>query len=772
METLDPTSAAHLPTLGPYRLLRPLARGWASTWWQAQDTDSQRELQLLVWQRLPLPGLSNQVWRAACGPLMALRHPNLVTVLDASIEQGQPVLVIEAVQGVSLAQWLAEQEAMAPRQAVLTVIGMLDGLAFAHAAGVVHGRLEPSCVILDAAGRPRVSDFSVLPVPVDLQQLPTASGLYLSPEVVQGGAPDTAADIFCAGLVLYELLAGRPAVQDPNPQRARARLLEEDLTLPADVARGEHGEAQLRSILAHCLAREPAQRYAGAAQLREALQEWLTPALLEGEADSRGGQTLNRLMQQMMQQPDLPVQAEVVRRVRRLAGAEKVNLDEISRAVLDDVSLTQKLLRMTNAAYFSSVGGGSITTVSRAVALMGFMAIRDLAGTLPTLEDMRDRARAEALREEYERGRLAGRYAARLCPTQAEEEESFITALLQNLGRTLVRFYLPDEAAQIRQLSHSQGGSEASAVLSVLGLSFEDLGVSVARSWGLPEALVRGMRRPAADHTPRRPEKRDDWFRLLAGLGNELADVQTRVDRREHALRQTAVIDRYTKALGVTGSEIWAVIDAFQPPAPPKAAAGVAGAAQPAPAIPAEQAHPLSRARARVRVAVAHTRETELLLKIAGEAVFDTFQCQHVVVALREPGTETFALRLAFGVRQGVLRQHFRFRLDDEGDLFSTLCRNGADTLIRDAASPRIASRLPAWFHRHIRASSLMLLPLVQGDRPVGLLYADKVQVDGFRLADRELALLRGLRDELQLALPDSVAATAPLRAALKPGNS
>ncbi|MCW7542122.1 HDOD domain-containing protein [Aquabacterium sp. A7-Y] len=747
MENLEATTLGHLPALGRYRLVRALARGSASSWWLAQDAAALREVQLQVWHRLPLPGLGSQVWRAAAAPVMALRHPNIVAVLDASIEDGQPLLQVEAVTGVALSQWLTEHEAMPPRQAALSVIGMLDGLAHAHAAGVVHGRLEPACVVLDIAGRPRLSGFTVLPAPLDVDALPSASGLYLAPETVQGGTSDARADVFNVGLILFELLTGRPAVQDQNPQRAAARLLEEDLTLPRGLRGIEHGEAQLRAIVARSLARDPAQRYASAAELREALQDWLTPALLDGSGDSRAARTLNRLMQQIAQQADLPVQGDVVRRVRRLSGAEKVNLDEISRAVLDDVALTQKLLRMTNAAYYSSVGGGSITTVSRAVALMGFMAIRDLAGALPTLEDLRDQPVAESLREEYARCRLAGRYAERLCPTEAEEEESFVTALMQNLGRTLVHFYLPEDAAQIRQLALSQGGSESSAVLAVLGLDFEDLGVSVARTWGLPETLVRGMRRPAPDGLLRRPEKRDDWFRLLGALGNELAEVQTQVERREQALRNTAIIDRYGKVLGLTSQQIWAAVDAEQ--AAP-AAREAAAAARPAASAPA---HPLARAATRLRVAVAQSQEAQALLRITAEAVFDTFQCQHVALALREPGTDVLVVREACGVREALLRQHFRFRLGQEADLFSALCLKGADTLIRDAATPTLAARLPAWFHRHVRAASLMLLPLIVDGVPVGLLYADKSQVDGFKLADRELNLLRALRDELQKGL-------------------
>ena len=108
--------------------------------------------------------------------------------------------------------------------------------------------------------------------------------------------------------------------------------------LPGGLRAIDHGEAQLRAIVQRALARDLQARFGSAQAMRQGLQDWLTPALLDGSADTRAGQTLNALLQRMAVQPDLPVDAAVVRRVRRLAAAERVNLGEIARAVLDDVA--------------------------------------------------------------------------------------------------------------------------------------------------------------------------------------------------------------------------------------------------------------------------------------------------------------------------------------------------------------------------------------------------------------------------------------------------
>lgn len=774
MEAAEETFAEQAQPLGRYRLLRPLGRGPLSAWWVAALADTARrvdgpphDVHLKVWHRSPLPGLSSQVWKAACAPVLALSHPNIVQALDASIEQGQPVMAFEPVQGVSLARWLTEHDGMPARQAVLIVIGLLDALAYAHAQGVVHGRVRPGNLLIDMAGRTRLTDFTVLPMPQELGQLATATGLYLAPEVAQGGSADVQSDVFAAGLVLYELLSGHPAIQDAVPQRAIARLLDEDIQLPGGLRAIDHGEAQLRAIVQRALARDLQARFGSAQAMRQGLQDWLTPALLDGSADTRAGQTLNALLQRMAVQPDLPVDAAVVRRVRRLAAAERVNLGEIARAVLDDVAMTLKMLRMVNAAYFSSVGGGSITTVSRGIALMGFSAIRDLAGTLSTLDDLTDGALSESLREEYSRCRTAGRLAARLCPTEAEEEESYIAAVLQNLGRCLVQYYLPDQAAQIRQLALSQGGSEPAATLSVLGVGFEDLGISIARTWGLPEVYLRAMRRPAKATVIRAPEKRGDWFRLLGSLGNEVVEAQLRREPRRPR-GGNAMIDQYAHVLGVTAEAVWEASDGAGRPLQPAATVVQSPAAPPQAEVPPPVAdtppladppsvadvavHPLSRAIHELRLAMSRPYTLDKVLAIVGQAVHIALQCRHVVLAVREPLSGMFLARQAWGENSDLLRQHFRFPSGEGADVFSALCAKGADTLIRDATTGAIASRLPRWFQNHVAAPTFMLLPLVVGGKTVAFLYADRAEVDGFKLSDRDLSLLRSLRDELRPA--------------------
>lgn len=744
-------TAANTATLGHYQLLRRVASDLDSDWWQARESGSQREWLLQVWQQSPVPQLTPASWRDATAGVRALRHPNILQAVEARVEERRAVLVCAPLSGMVLAQWLADHEAMPVRQAVLVAIGLLDALAHAHESGQVHGQVRPDAVWLDITGRALLGGFPPTGRLMDPLRLPTARGLYLAPEVAAGLRPDVRSDVHGVGLVLYELITGRPAVSDPQPRRALERLQTEDLQVPAPWLRGP-GEDSLRSLIHRALSRDPQQRPADAQALRQALQDWLTPAVLEDGGDTLAQRTLNTLLARLSVQSDLPVQTQSIRHVRRLAAAERVNLDEITRAALEDVALVHKLLRMTNAAYFSSVGGGGITTVSRSIALLGFETIRDLAGTLPQLDDLRDSAQREALADEYARCRVAGRTAARLCPTQAEEEESYIAALMQTLGRVLVQFCMPEEAAQVRQLARSRDQSEDQAARAVLGLSFEDLGVAVGRIWGLPEELLRVMRPPPAGTPARSPERRGDWFRLLGAVGNVVASAHARDAVRGLSSRHVQALEHYAAALGLQAQQVWEAAGFVASPAsaPSSPGGGPKTTAGPVLRPILSPAHPLSQAILDLRAALARQDDRESCLNIVGEAVLRHFECRHVVLAALDPASAWFQAQQVWGEGGESLRAHFRFSRDDPTDAFSTLCARGADSLIRDATTPGLAAKLPSWFRTHVAAPAFMLLPISDGHGTAAVLYADHAQLNGFKLSDRDLSLMRSLRDELR----------------------
>jgi len=136
-------------------------------------------------------------------------------------------------------------------------------------------------------------------------------------------------------------------------------------------------------------------------------------------------------------------------------------------------------------------------------------------------------------------------------------EDAFLAALFQNLGRMLLGYYFPAESIQLeRAVAEGRfSGGEVTAAIHYLGLSLEDFGCGVARSWGLPADLLYCMRRPFGRPPVRRPQTGREYLRWLAVAANDLTAALTGPDNIEPAQRLKAVTDRYARVLGLAAED-------------------------------------------------------------------------------------------------------------------------------------------------------------------------------------------------------------------------
>jgi eukaryotic-like serine/threonine-protein kinase len=721
------------------------------------------------------------------------------------VHEQQPYLVFEYVPGPTLAQHVKAQGALPATQAVAMLLGVLDALEAAHAAGVVHRDLKPSNILIDASGRARVMDFGIaarLHDPGNLDQVVGTPG-YMSPEATQGGLPTATMDVFSAALVLVEMLSGAQLIRERDPYRAMHRVAAEDLSLPDGLS--SEVDDGLRRVLMRALARDPNQRWPSAVAFRDALKSWLAPpSASDDAAPARAGQSsgaLDFLLRRMRHKTDFPALSDSVARIQRVASSENESLASLSSEILKDVALTNKLLRMVNTAHFTHAGGGSISTVSRAVALVGFAGIRNMALSLVLLEHMHDKKHANQLKEEFLRSLMAGSVAGELCPVDRESEEAFIAAMFQNLGRLLAEFYFPEEARQVRSVVAEQvkagrprtQAGEDSVSINVLGLSFEELGLGVAKAWGLPDNLQRCMRKPSGEPPARGSMKTADRLRWLALAANDVTDTLLRCNPGESGPALAALGERYSKALGISVkdienatakartklSEMAQAMNLHVPSESPTARLlrVTLDTAPPAEAVDSLSSHELQATlpaplapkpmdnAAEVMAAgiqditnsmVENFRLNEVLRMIL-ETMFRALGFRRIVFCLRDPKTETLTGRFGLGDGAERVSAAFKVPLKTPNDLFAAVCTKGADTLISDATVANIAARLPRWYRESVNAPAFLLLPLLMKGAPFALIYADNAQPGGIALGEKELSLLRTLRNQAVMAFKQAV---------------
>jgi eukaryotic-like serine/threonine-protein kinase len=454
-----------------------------------------------------------------------MRHPNIVPIFEAGEEGGDLYLVFEYVPGQNLAEFLAQSGALSAVKAVNILRPILDAIIQAHERGIIHRDLKPSNILLDENGTPRVMDFGIaarLDGPSDHQDEYSGTPAYMAPEYIERHESSERSDVFATGLILFEMLAGRRAVEGENLFRIMNRIANEDIKLPPNVVVDD----RLSGILYKALARDPEMRFQSALQFAEALDNYLEPED-EAAGNSAGRQaTLDFLLRRMRHKTDFPALSESVSAINKIANSETESVNKLSNSILKDFALTNKLLRLVNSAYFRPAGGGTISTVSRAVIVLGFEAVRNIAITVLLFEHLQNKANANQLKEEFLRANLAGILAKDISAAakMPDLEQIFICALFHSLGRLLAQYYFPEESDEIRRVMEQKMCSDDQASMQVLGISFEDLGIAIAKQWGFPSLIVGSMRKLSPGRV-KKPVTQEERLRMLSGFANELCDV-------------------------------------------------------------------------------------------------------------------------------------------------------------------------------------------------------------------------------------------------------
>jgi serine/threonine protein kinase len=795
--------------LGRFELRRILGQGAQSVVWLAFDPRLEREVAI----KLMKVGAGASItaipqWLQEARHVSRLSHPNIVPVFEADVQDLHPYLVFEYVAGQTLSDLLATSGALPAVRAADLMADVLDALVAAHAAGVIHRDVKPSNILVDASGRARVMDFGIAAPVQDAQPdagrpLYTGTPGYMAPEVAQGQTPTAAVDIFSAGMVLAEMLAGQPLVVERDPYRAIYRIVHEPLALPDGL--GPDVDDALRGIVLRAIDRDPAQRHPGAQAFRDALVAWSAKASgADGAESAQGGQahinsTLAFLLRRMRHTADFPAMSDSVARIQGIASSDTESLSSLTNEILKDVALTNKLLRMVNSAHFAR-GGGSISTVSRAVSLVGFNGIRNMALGLVLLEHMQDKAHANVLKDEFVRNLMAGSIAGELCTLARDSEEAFIGAMFQNLGRLLAEFYFPDEARKVRAMVHAarQPVRESQAATQVLGLDFETLGVGVAKAWGLPDSIQRCMRRPGGQPPAKVPADAGERLRWISAAANDIADVILHSSATDVEARLAQTARQYARVLGLTGQEMAARtlagrrklvelargmqlqvlpgsgaakllklpqdatsgVEAGDSLLPPALHATREAAAADDPALQRDAqfvAQTLTAGIQDVTNALVEDFKLSDVLRMILETMLRAMAFERIVFCMRDPRTDTLTGRFGLGEDVGGVVRAFQVPLKPaQPDLFAAVCNRGADTMISDATEPRIAGNLPSWYRRTVDARTFLLLPLHIKGKPVGLIYADMGARAGLALDEKELSLLRTLRNQAVMAFKQS----------------
>jgi serine/threonine protein kinase len=269
---------AHLG-IGDYELLEEIGRGGMGVVWKARQRSLDRIVALKMLLFSGLASAENlERFRREAHAAAALAHPNIVRVLEITEHDRQPLLVMDYIEGESLAQRL-QRDPLPAREAAQLIEKIARAMHLAHERGIIHRDLKPSNILLDHRREPHVTDFGLAKLTaagtsdltLSAQALGTPS--YMPPEQAVGQTTSATADIYGLGAILYHCLTGRPPFQSATIPDLLVQLREQEPVAPRLL--NSRIPRDLETICLKCLEKDPVKRYPTAGALADDLQRFL-----------------------------------------------------------------------------------------------------------------------------------------------------------------------------------------------------------------------------------------------------------------------------------------------------------------------------------------------------------------------------------------------------------------------------------------------------------------------------------------------------------------
>jgi HD-like signal output (HDOD) protein len=485
--------------------------------------------------------------------------------------------------------------------------------------------------------------------------------------------------------------------------------------------------------------------------------------------------TMELLWSRVRQRGDLPGFSRVVSAIIGAMRGEDDREFNMTKTVLQDPALTQKVLRLANSAMYSVFGQG-INTVSKAVIVLGTEAIGHLALGLKLIDGLSTASNASApARSEMEKAVLAGHIARQVAASAStrDAEEAVVCSMLHSLGRMMATFYLPDRWQLVQERCAGLDVSEHDAVREVLGLGLDDIGRQAAEQWGLPAGLISTLQ----DVPPKpvgEPLDHSDWLAAVSTLSSRCADALCAEDDTS-ADRVIRLAENYAEMLGLEPAQLVTAVDSAQRTAASEDSVVVrplrpiesddaaaheirqerAAARNPV-GKPPNATHILTQGVADIRGA-AQSASTSQLMTMALETVYQGLGFSRAIAFLRDQEQAQYVARMCFGEGVQELLPRLVFGDAYQPDVFHAALANDKMIFVENALDAGFVNKVPRWWRDTLpSARSFMVLPLTINRQPAGFIYGDwDLSVPVARIEQAEVVSLNELRMLVVRAVED-----------------
>jgi eukaryotic-like serine/threonine-protein kinase len=727
-----------------------------------------------------------------------LSHPHIIPLYEIGFHQESPFLVYQYYEGEQLKQRLQREGKLKQLDAVNIANQFLDGIAYAHNNNIIHRDLNPSNLLIDKEGNAKIMDFGISITAGTMTTSTEVTGTvnYLSPEQLTNSELGPSVDIFASGLILYEMLTGHQVYTANNTMAVMYKITNEFVPPPSK--RNQEIDKDLDAVVMKALEKEPANRYASATEMQAALKKYLkVDDDNENESsDSNTSSTVDFLLRRMKRKQDFPAVSTHITEINQKSSASNTSsANELSNVILKDFALTTKVVRLVNSSFYGQFGG-EITTVSRAIVILGYEQVRAAVLSIILFEHLQNNEQAAELKNAAYTALMSGiisREKAKQMKNINEDdvETSFVASMFHTLGKLLSIYYFPEEFEAMKTLVLNKGVDEDQAMRSVLGASYEDLGRGIAKEWKLPNIIGDSMKRLPEGVVPVAKTSKESLGQLSC-FSNELCAITTNNEDTEQAYADLAA--RYKDSLGITKESIDKLLESsikeaeeftrilnidtskvtvfnnirknadekedgenWSTEVNDKKPSGDDGATFET--VKAEtktqqqnQHDILVNGIAEITNSLLGDVNLNDVLTMVLETIYRGMGFNRVLFAIHDAKNKRVLARFGLGKGIDEIIPNFRYEIDGSDDVFVSTIKKGKEFIVLDVNSAEYKDRIPPWARKLTMPTTVVLYPLVVNKRCLGLIYADNDD-SSIKISMEALGFFKTLRNQASLAI-------------------
>lgn len=514
--------------------------------------------------------------------------------------------------------------------------------------------------------------------------------------------------------------------------------------------------------------------------------------------------TRQQILNRIRADKGLPTLGVAIAKVVEIASSGEDSVADLAHFILSDVALTQQILRLSNTIAYRTSGSVSVTTISRAIFLLGFDTIKANALAALLVDGFKNQRQAQAVRRELVQA-LCASVAAREISRKTSphnSEEAAVAALFKNIGRILVASFdhLLYEKIQSEIRTRCPPATFISSLAASdicsqhLGCSFERFGDAVLQDWKIPDTIIHALQAlPAGDQ--KKSSNHNEWLKQVACLSEAIGEMfineQTDTDAKNIDYACQPLIKRFGSALDLNTDQLKEILKRVQAetrqlaitldvslsPLPSISSSHAAAADENdfckefmLPALEQQQVQASTRfasgkpsnARdllllgvqdATQMLSAQQLRLNELILLVL-ETLYTALGFRFATACLRDVQHAKYLARITVGEKHSERQNAFQFAATNGSSVFELAMNKNVDLMIADARNEKIQTMLPAW-HKQLLpdTQSFIVLPLVIEQKPLGFFYADRIFTAEEGVSPEETALIKTLKGQLLSAM-------------------